>query len=75
MKVIERTADERIKLLQFQRKYNDKFYLAGPEYYNMCDFRCVYCITESQGKGTAMYQTDEIADLLRRQPQGIVSRP
>jgi len=65
MKVIARANNPDLKLLAFERKYSDKFYLAGPEYYNLCDFRCVYCITESQGKGTAMFKTDEIAQILR----------
>lgn len=65
MKVIDRVKNDKLKLLAFERKYSDKFYLSGPEYYNLCDFRCVYCITESQGKGTAMFKTDEIANILR----------
>ena len=65
MKVIARSANPELKLLAFERKYSDKFYLAGPEYYNLCDFRCVYCITESQGKGSAMFKTNEIAQILR----------
>ncbi len=65
MKVIPRVENQQLKLLAFERKYSDMFWLSGPEYYNLCDFRCVYCITESQGKGTAMFKTDEIADIFR----------
>ena len=67
MKVIERVGNAEIKLLAFKRKYSDTFYLSGPEYYNLCDFRCVYCITESQGKATAMFDPQEIPEILDRE--------
>ena len=60
MKVIARTENPNLKLLAFERKYSDKFYLVGPEYYDLCDFRCVYCITESQGKARPLFDPDEI---------------
>jgi len=68
MKVIARSANPNLRLLNFERKYHEKFWLAGPEYYDMCDFRCVYCITESQGKGRAMYSSaDEVEAVLREE--------
>lgn len=67
MKVIARAKNPDLKLLAFERKYSDEFYLAGPEYYDMCDFRCVYCITESQGKARAMFDPAEIPKILDRE--------
>lgn len=67
MKVIARTKNPERKLLQFERKYSDKFYFCGPEYYDLCDFRCVYCITESQGKAKAMFRPEEIPEIFDRE--------
>jgi DNA repair photolyase len=67
MKVIARTDNPQLKLLAFERKYSESFYLVGPEYYDLCDFRCVYCITESQGKAKAMFDPGEISEILDRE--------
>jgi len=64
MKVIARSANPQLKLLAFERKYSDQFWLVGPEYYDLCDFRCVYCITESQGKAKALFDPADIPALL-----------
>ena len=73
MKVIARTENPQLKLLAFERKYSDKFYLVGPEYYDLCDFRCVYCITESQGKAKAMFDPEDIPALLEAELQSLDS--
>jgi len=67
MKVIARAKNPDLKLLAFERKYSDKYYLVGPEYYDMCDFRCVYCITESQGKSRAIFDPADIPEVLERE--------
>lgn len=49
MKVIGRTG-EQYKILVYQRYYTDDFTYVGVEHYQKCGFRCLYCITDSQGK-------------------------
>jgi DNA repair photolyase len=67
MKVIERVENDQLKLLAFKRKYSDTFYLSGPEYYHLCDFRCVYCITESQGKASSLFDPADIPAILDKE--------
>lgn len=67
MKVLARTTNQERKLLQFERKYSEKFYLCGIEYYNYCDFRCVYCITESQGKAVTLFAPEDVPEILDRE--------
>lgn len=64
MKVIARTTNPDFRLFQFERKYSDKHWLVGPEYYDWCDFRCVYCITESQGKAKLLFDPKDIPHIL-----------
>jgi DNA repair photolyase len=73
MKVIARTTNPELKLFQFERKYSDKFWLVGPEYYDWCDFRCVYCITESQGKSKLLFDPKDIPGILDYELQHLTS--
>lgn len=74
MKVITRTSNPELKLFQFERKYSNKHWLVGPEYYDWCDFRCVYCITESQGKGKALFDPKDIPAILDHELK-VISSP
>lgn len=49
MKVGEPTG-EQFKLLAYSRYYAENFIYVSIEHYQRCGFRCLYCITESQGK-------------------------
>lgn len=73
MKVIARTENPNLKLFAFGRKYSDKFWLVGPEYYDLCDFRCVYCITESQGKAKTLFDPKDIPGIVARELEQLQS--
>jgi DNA repair photolyase len=49
MLVGDRT-DDRFRILRYQRFYTEDFTYVSVEHYLKCGFRCIYCITDSQGK-------------------------
>jgi len=66
MKIIERIENspysdrdnDQRKLLTYFRDYGENFQYISVEHYDRCSFRCVYCITESQGKTRPMFSSD-----------------
>jgi DNA repair photolyase len=50
--------NDHFKLFQYYRDYGPNFQYVMVEHYDMCSFRCVYCITESQGKSRARFTSD-----------------
>lgn len=69
MKIIQRS-DETYKILKYQRYYAENFIKVGVEHYEKCSYRCMYCITESQGKTRPV---ESSADLLMERFLGEVS--
>ena len=45
--------------LKYQRDYGENFQYTSLEFYEKCSYRCVYCITESQGKTKSIFSSKE----------------
>jgi DNA repair photolyase len=70
MKQIERfkhLGDDFFQVMDYYRDYGPTYQYGSLEHYDRCSYRCVYCITESQGKTRAKFTADEIETHLDRE--------
>jgi DNA repair photolyase len=55
------------KVMKYYRDYGKHFQYGSLEHYDKCSYRCVYCITESQGKTRAKFSRTELLSSLEKE--------